>query len=1160
MNVIRFAIENPVKVTVAVLLLVLGGLVSILHIPIQLTPNVDRPRITVTTRWPGATPQEVESEIIDRQEEKLKGLSGLRKMSSVSRDNEGEITLEFFVGVDKDDALREVIEKINQVSDYPERVERPEIVAADAALDAPIAWMILRGPEGLDIATLRDFAEDEIRPILERVEGLERVDVYGGREREVQIRVDAARLAARGITYAELEAALRRQNANISAGTLAQGKREYAYRTIGEYSTVEEVLNTVIAYRSGGPVHVRDVATVVKSYRKPESFVRNRGRPVLAMPARREAGSNVIRVMEGLKQQIEVVNRDILAPRNMGLELIQVYDETTYIHSAIGLVLSNIVYGGILAIAVLVLFLRSGPATLVVAVSIPIAIIATFLMVTVLGRSLNVVMLAGMAFAVGMVVDNAIVVLENIFRHRQLGRGAFEAALVGAREVWGAVLASTLTTMAVFLPVIFVQEEAGQLFRDIAIAISVAVGLSLLVAITVIPCASARMLGHGDGSARRPPVSRFAGAVGALVERINRSVAARVGVVAGLTGAAIGGSLWLMPPATYLPTGNRNLVFGFLTTPPGYSLDTFRNIANQVEAYLRPFWEAEPGTPQADALPEVEMITYEDNTPRVHRVKPPPIANFFFVAFGGRAFMGATSKVPDLVRPLVGVLTQATAGIAGVQPFVTQTSLFGRALSSGNSIELEVRGHDIDEVIRVASQLRPMLMKRFETFPRASPENFDLGRPEVQAIPNRVRAADLGMSVTDVGFILEACVDGAFVGEFREAGDRIDLVVRIEGLEHADTTRVAGTPVFTPTGHVVPLSAFVDFRRVSAPQQINHIEQMPAVSLGVNLPESIPLEQAMQIISEEIVAPMRAEGQIPPSVLISLAGNADKLVQTRRALLGSYEGLVRGPHLVGLPVWASLGVLGGVVLAIAGIVGHLTTRQWGLRAAGAGCVALAAVFVAFNPAFVMELLQSRGVWALIITYLLMAALFESFLYPFVIMFSVPLAMVGGFAGLGIVHAVSLRDPTRPIQQLDVLTMLGFVILIGVVVNNAILVVHQALNNMREQQMPAGEALVESVRTRIRPIFMSTLTSVFGMLPLVVMPGAGSELYRGLGAVVVGGLLVSTVFTLLVVPALFSLLVSLRGWAARGREAVAVPAPGPAASPSHAVRRAHTREE
>jgi hydrophobic/amphiphilic exporter-1 (mainly G- bacteria), HAE1 family len=834
----------------------------------------------------------------------------------------------------------------------------------------------------------------------------------------------------------------------------------------------------VIAYQQGGPVYVHDVGRAERTYEKQRSFVRSKGQSVLAMPARRETGSNVISVMEGLRRQIELVNEDILHARGLELELTQVYDETIYIRSAINLVRNNIFIGGALATIVLLWFLRNVRATGVVALSIPISVIATFLAVAMLGRNINVVMLAGMAFAVGMVVDNAVVVLENIYRHNQMGKSSFQAALEGGREVWGAILASTLTTMAVFLPVIFVEEEAGQLFRDIAIAIAAGVVMSLFVAILVIPTVSARVLGKSArNQSGKPSIGRIAHAIGTVVGWVNRKRFVQVALIVVFLVGSVGGSYMLMPPSDYLPSGNRNIVFGFVLTEPGLSIEEFRQISYEMEDHLRLYWETEPGSPEADGMPPVMMPFRGGVVP----VKAPLINNFFFVCFTNNAFVGVTSQDDQNVAPLRVMLQEAlnnSPTAVGANGFFQQAPLFG-GRRSGNTVDVEIRGSVLADVEGVAGRLLVECASRFG-YARPVPSNFDLPRPELRAEADRVKAADLGMTVRDVGFIVEASVDGAYIGGFRAEGDEIDLRIKLENADGTPIRNVAEVPLATPGGSIVPLASVVRFEEVGSPQQINHIEAMPGVTLEILAPPGMAIEEVMNAIDQDIVAPLRAEGAIPQGVYVSLAGTADKLVETRAAMFGHWTG--------------------------------------------------------WNASSLLSLIQSRGFLALLVVYLLMAALFESFIHPLAIMLTVPLATVGGFGGLAVIHWLSMRNPITPIQQLDVVTMLGFVILVGIVVNNAILIVHQTLNNIG-YGMAHDEGLIEAVRSRVRPILMTAFTSIGGMLPLALMPGAGSELYRGLAGVMVGGLFVATLFTLILVPVVFSLFLELqmklRGRVGRG---------------------------
>ena len=568
MGIIRFAIRNPITVAVGVILVSLFGLVSLRLVPVQLTPNIDRPRATVLTTWPGASPFEVEREIIDEQEEQLKGLDGLGKMESESHDGWGQIMLEFPIGTDPDSILVRVSNRLEQVPSYPDDVDRPLIYTVDPNTQAT-AWFVIltEGDNDIDVETLLDYVDDEVKPRIERIPGVARVNMFGGREREMQVVVDPGRLAARKLTMTDVATALSSENKDYSAGDFDEGKRRYVVRTAGDYRTPEDVENVILSAAGGTPVYVRDVGRVELGHRKPGVFVRALGRPALAFNAQRAPGSNVLEVMERMREVVAEIDRDLLDPQGLRLEL--VYQETDYINSAINLVRSNIFVGGTLAILVLLLFLRSRSGTFVVGLSIPISVVATFLVMAAAGRSINVISLAGLAFAVGMVVDNCIVVLENIFRHRQMGKPRFEAALDGAVEVWGAVLASTLTTVAVFLPVGFVKDEAGQLFRDIAIAISASVSLSLIIAMTLIPTLAARILGS-----KRPQVSRRESSaqdrrrldrgfgnlptrIAAAVAWLNESTSRRLVTVVGLTTFSLVGSWLLMPPTIVLKSRSR---------------------------------------------------------------------------------------------------------------------------------------------------------------------------------------------------------------------------------------------------------------------------------------------------------------------------------------------------------------------------------------------------------------------------------------------------------------------------------------------------------------------------------------------------------------------------------------------------------------------------
>lgn len=1129
---IEAIVKNPVKVTVGVLLVALFGILAVFRMPWQLTPEVSTPTLTIETTWPGASAYEIEREIVQEQEEQLKGVEGMTKMTSESKDSVGTITMEFAVGSDMREALLKANTRLQQVREYPEDANEPIIKTANLS-DRPIAWFILsprppseeqiadfeaRHPElkevlipvkntfnnGVamyrlrelsekhpallellpperDISKMRKFAEDVIEARFERVKGVSDSQVNGGREEEMQVIIDPQKLAASKITMMDVRNALRGQNKDSSGGDFWQSQRRYVIRTLGQYRTPKDVADTIITYQDNSPVYIRDVGEVQPGFKKADGLVRRFGTERLAINAIRETGANVLDVMDGLKKAVDELNEGPLKLENLVLE--QVYDETEYIYAAVGLVQSNIVVGGILTFIVLLVFLQSLRSTIVIGLAIPTSIVGTFLMMFLLGRSLNVISLAGLAFAVGMLVDNAVVVLENIYRYYQLGHHPFTAAVRGTREVIGAVIASTLTTLAVFVPVLFVQEEAGQLFRDIALAISCGIALSLVVSMTLIPTASARILKkdrtdeegekgkrHGlSGLLHRgvdilmTPLyvlgNVFVRAIVAINAYLQPSIFMRVVTVVGFATFAFLLSWLLMPKTEYLPTGNRNLVFGILLPPPGYNLDQMISIGKQIEKDLEPYWNLDK-----------ESIKNAN-------LEFPAVGDYFFVVRGRTIFMGIRAADPTRAGELKPLVQRVGFKIPGTFVIANQSSLFEQGLAASRSIDIEITGPNLEYIVKdcrtpaeINQKVPPrglaMLVKQkveeilpgAQAFPKPS---LDLSSPEVHIKPKREQAAEMQMTAEDIGYTVDALIDGAYATDYYIGSTKIDL--RIIGknpfptkkndpdMFYRQTQDIDDLPVATRTGELIPLRALAYTNVNSGPEQINHRERERAITIQVSPPQNIALEEAMDRIKKDIVQALIDEGRLRDSqgrsYLITLAGTADKLQATWGAL------------------WLNFVV------------------------------------------------------ALIITYLLMAALFESWIYPLVIIVSVPLGAVGGFAALALLNNFIY-------QPLDVLTMLGFVILIGTVVNNPILIVEQALVHIRDDHMTSNRAILESVRNRIRPIFMTTTTTVFGLLPLVLFPGAGSELYRGLGAVVLGGLVVSTIVTLVVVPSFFSLAMQL----------------------------------
>jgi HAE1 family hydrophobic/amphiphilic exporter-1 len=1037
MNLIRASIDRPIAVIAAVLIAVLFGSLALSRIPVQLAPDVRKPIVVVETAWPGAAPSEVEREIVNLQEETLRGLDGLEVMTSQSRTGQASVTLEFAVGTDMSQSLLLVSNRLDRVGGYPDEASEPTLNTSGAD-DSPIAWVLLTAQDGntRTMPTYGDFLEDVIKDRVERIEGVSAVNVFGGTERELQVIVDPQRLSRFGLTVPEVVRVLRTENISISAGDVDEGKRRYIVRTESSLNTEEAIRNVVL--RSGvsdgisGRVRVMDVADVSFQYQEATARLRFKGEPGLAFNVVRDSGANVISVMEEFRAVLEELNTGPI--NDAGLIAEQVYDETIYIQGAIDLVIQNIWIGAALAAFILMLFLRSLRATLIVSLAIPVSIVATFVVMALTGRTLNVISLAGIAFAIGMIVDAAIVVLENIFRLREVGHSRREAAYLGAKQVWGAILVSALTTVLVFIPILIMQLEAGQLFRDIAVAISVSVILSLLVAVTVIPALSSRLLRADD---QRPMRlwgvdhlgAGFRAAVMWYVRLTVRSRSVGIIMVAVIAGGAAVASWTFLPKLEYLPEGNRNLVFGLIIPPPGYNLETTETIAQRIENVAQPLWEAAPA------------LQTEDGTPAID--------SFFFVATPGNSFVGAGAVDSTRAAELIPVLSRPIFAEPGTFGFMTQPSLFGRGVGGGRTIELNVSGQDLEVILGVAGRAAGIVS---QLLPRSEGHQFrpipglELGAPEVRLIPDRLRLADAGLDSSALAATVDAFNDGLRVAQVTIGSDRVNLVLKGDPsvTDAARTQDVGNYPVVTPSGQIVPVSALADVVLTAGPTEIRHRERLRTVTLEVRPSNDLPLEQAVELLETEVVAVLQAQG-LPSDIRLSVSGTADQLSQTWNAI------------------------------------------------------------------------QINLIVALIIVFLVMAILFESFVLPLVIMIAVPVAAAGGVGGLALLN-------TYQTQPLDMLTLLGFIILVGIVVNNAILIVHQTLFHLRDEGMEPIDAIEEATSNRIRPIFMSTLTSVMGMLPLILFPGEGSELYRGLGAVVVGGLSLSAFLTLLTVPPLLRMCI------------------------------------
>jgi hydrophobic/amphiphilic exporter-1 (mainly G- bacteria), HAE1 family len=1028
MDILRYAISKPVTVAVGMLLVLLFGLIGLIRLPVQLAPDTELPRIEVYTIWPGATPSEIENEVVEKQEDKLKSIQDLQKMESTSYNDFAQITLTFGLGTDINTAVQRVSNKLDEVWDYPDDVRKPIINTSGAnASPSVILTLKMRGGDPREVTRYQTFFENEIQQYLERVDGVASVMAFGGTADQLEVEVDPIKMARHGITINQVIAKVSDANQDTSAGILNIDRKSYRIRTAAKFETVNDPLDVVILEEGNRRILLRDIATTRLGHETQMFAVFDGGSDSIVVMIRRQTGANVLDLVTNIRAVVDHLNAEVLPEHNLYLKWN--HDQAPYILKAISIVKNNVFKGGLLAVAVLFLFLRSFRATLITALAIPISAIGTFLFLWILDRNINVVSLAGISFAVGMLVDNAIVVLENIDRHRQMGRRIARAAYEGTKEVYGAVIASTLTTVAVFLPIIFMREEAGQLFKDIAIAITAAILLSLLVSVTMIPTAMNRIYGRDErmkknmGSRLNRMGGRLVNGITAISALFRKTVPIRLACVIGFTAMALLIAWALMPKAEYLPQGNQNIIMSILVPPPGYSESKRREIGDYIFNQIKPYME-EDGR---DGIPQIRHTFYVN-------------ADMFTLV--GTVLTEANETRARELIPLMNRIINSLPDMFGVS---IQPGIFQTDLGQGRTVDVNVSGDDLPAIIQSAGMLFGALSQAMPTAQIRPVPSLEMTYPEVNIIPDKTRMAASGLTETDLGNYVAVMSQGKIIGEYRPTGGyHIDLVLRAPEYSFTTPEEILNALIANNRGQLIRIGDVARIQYSQGMTQIARLEKRRNIRLEVTPPEDLPLQAALEQI-DDLVAGLQQQGRLE-GVSVTTGGNADKLTETFDAL------------------------------------------KWNF------------------------------VLAVIIIYLLMSALFENFFYPFIILFSVPLAAAGGFVGLWLVNAAIAPQP------LDVLTMLGFIILVGSVVNNAILIVHQSLNNVRFEGLPGPEAINEAVRVRIRPIFMSASTTILALSPMVLSTGSGSELYRGIGSVLLGGLAMSTIFTLVVIPALLAFFI------------------------------------
>lgn len=1062
--------------TVAILLF---GIVSLTRLKVNLLPELSYPTLTIRTEYVGAAPSEIENLITKPIEEAVGVVKGVRQVSSVSRSGQSDVVLEFVWGTDMNFANLDVISKLDAIQ-LPLDVKKPVTLRFDPTLDPIMRYALYFDTEDnskvADFASLQDsdlndaasiarlkalrtYADEQLKKNLESSDGIASVKISGGLEEEIQVNIDQQRLAYLNIPIETVTQILSAENVNLSGGRLEEGTQRFLVRTLNQFQGLEEIEDVIVTRQNGNTIYLKDVATIEQAYKEREAITRLNGKEAVEIAIYKEGDANTVAVAEALKERIEDINEDL--PGTMTMT--NVYDQSIFIDSAVAEVRNAGVIGGILAVLVLYLFLRSFWATVIISVSIPVSIIATFNLMYGNDITLNIMSLGGIALGIGMLVDNSIVVLENIARYKEMGKSPLEAARLGAGEVGTAVIASTLTTIAVFFPLVFVDGIAGQLFRDQALTVTFSLLASLAVAVTLIPMLSAtssRKKEEMPPLELKEPKTGF----GRFMRKIRMFFFYTIPVaVTKLIRFIIGILAMIMGWIFYIPTkifeigynaaekvymvllkgalNNRTVVVLTAILIFAGSLQLGRGLGVELipalsQGEFNVEFKLPPGTPIEQT--DFALRTVQEAASGLDNVK----STFAVAGTGNRLdatpdeggensgelnvvlAAGATRSVEDAS---MNEMRASLQRIAGLEYKFSRPSLF----SFKTPIEIEINGYDLKKLKEVSDDITKQMAESNRFVDIKS--TVEIGSPEVQIHFDRDRAAALDLQVYEVADRIVSNVRGDVATRYSLRDRKIDILVRAREEDRNSIDRIKQIIVNPNSERPIPLSAIADVRIENGPAEIRRIDQQRVGIISANLGYGDLGTAAAEV--ERIIS----ETTMPQGIYARIGGQNEEMSN-------SFDSLM---FALGLAVF--------------------------------------------------------------LVYLVMASQFESLLHPFIILFTIPLALVGAILALYITNST-----------ISVVVFIGLILLAGIVVNNAIVLI-DLINQLRERGMEKMDAIIEGGKSRLRPILMTTLTTTLGLLPLAIGFGDGAELRAPMGITVIGGLLVSTLLTLIVIPVMYSIM-------------------------------------
>jgi HAE1 family hydrophobic/amphiphilic exporter-1 len=1010
------------------------GIISLTRLPVDLMPEFEQPQLNVRTSYPGVGPLEIEELITRPMEQAVSAVPGITRVESSSSEGNSQIRLNFDWGTDLSEATDEVRTRVDRMRNrLPEDADPPTIFKFDSN-QLPVAQIGIEGD--YDPVTLREIAQNEIAPRFERVDGVAAVTVNGGVRREIHVDLSKEKITALNLSVSQVVAALRSENQNTPLGEIFQGDSTFLVRSQGQFQSIEDIKNIVVLTRDGVPVYMRDIAEVTDTTEQRRSFLRINGRPGVQIQVQKQSGKNTVAVAAAVRREVERVNREV-----PGIKMIVTQDNAVFIQRAIDNVQEHALVGGVLVVLIIFAFLRDFRSTLIVCTSIPVSVVGTFALLYFGGFTLNTMTFGGLALGIGMIVDAAIVVLENTHRHLHMGKDKMTAAIDGSEEVWSAILASTLTHIAVFIPLLFLSGTASIMFTQLSVVVMFSLAMSLFVAVTIVPVLCSRWLKTPDEEAQATGImARIFRLSERFLEKMDEGYRQAIHVALNHRPTVIAGAAALVVAAVFLypmvsvelmPQTDEGEVNVNAELPVGTRIERTEEALLRLEDMIR------------ERVPEAVTVmtsgggggnNWQTGGGQTHRGQ----IRLILVPRDERT--RTNEEIAFALRrelqglPGVAVRANPSGGNNQIMRFLSGG---GQGNNNGGSsrLQVEIRGHDLDDARRVAQDVRGVM----ENTPGVADVNIgrEEGRPEIAVRVDRPKAAMLGMSVGSVATTIQTNVAGTTAAQFRERGNEYPVVVRLREADREEIADVGDVLLSTPTGQVVPAKNVLAVNREAGPVQIDR-QNMERIT-RVNGETEVPLSEAVGALQSRL-----GQVRVPPDFAV---GFGPELEEQQRS-------------------FAQLRLV--LILAV------------------------------------------------ILVYAVMASQYESLRDPFIIMFSVPVAAIG------VVLSLLLTGSSFSMQA-----YIGIIMLAGIVVSNAILLVDYINTLRRRDGMAIREAVELGGRTRLRPILMTSIATMLGLVPMAIGVGEGGELQAPLARVVIGGLLTSTLVTLVLVPAVYTLFEE--GW-------------------------------